>query len=244
MSQITGQGMTAPPSQRRLAALDRHLTEAASDLFAYDERLRGLPVDVRFDGAVAHLTGDVRDSKELLTVRRLIGRLAGVLAVWSQVRVDRRAPVVLDIGSGEMKQYPTNVGIDRRSAAGVDVRADLTYGLPIADRSVDVIFAVHVLEHLIDFLPLVDECHRVLRPDGVLHVLSPWWRYVNAVADPTHVRLLDVQTIKGICDRPGSTLRWYPLHAGCDGATVFGDLTPLAGHEPGAGEPHLARFFD
>jgi hypothetical protein len=101
-----------------------------------------------------------------------------------------------------------------------------------------------VLEHLSDFLPLVDECHRVLRPDGVLHVLSPWWRYVNAVADPTHVRLLDVQTIKGICHRPGSPLRWYPLHAGCDGASIFGDLTPLAEHDPGPDEGHLARFFD
>jgi SAM-dependent methyltransferase len=235
---------TAPPSARRLAALDRHLTDAAGDMFGHDDRLRGLAVDVRFDGGVAHLGGDVGDNKELLLVRRLVGRLGGVLAVWSQVRVDGRAPVVLDVGSGSTKQYPGNVGVDLRVAAGVDVRADASRGLPFADRSVDAIFAVHVLEHLIDFLPLVDECHRVLRPDGLLHILSPWWRYVNAVADPTHVRLLDVQTIKGICDRPGGRSRWYPLHAACDGATVFGDLTPLADHEPGPDEAHLARFFD
>jgi hypothetical protein len=227
-----------------MAALDRHLTEAAGDLFAHDSRLRGLAVDVRFDGAVAHLTGQVRDGKELLLVRRLVGRLSGVLAVWSRVRVGGRVPVVLDIGSGEIKQYPDNIGIDLRPGSGVDVRADLRYGLPVADRSVDVIFAVHILEHLVDFLPLVDECHRVLRPDGVLHVLSPWWRYVNAVADPTHVRLLDVQTIKGICLRPDSPRRWYPLHAGCDGASIFGDLMPLGIGDPSPGEAHLARFFD
>jgi SAM-dependent methyltransferase len=227
-----------------MAALDRHLTEAAVELFAHDDRLRGIAVDVRFDGAVAHLSGDVRDGKELLLVRRLIGRLDGVLAVWSRVRVGGRAPVVLDIGSGDIKQYPDNIGVDLRPGSGVDVRADLRYGLPIADRSVDVIFAVHILEHLIDFLPLVDECHRVLRPDGVLHMLSPWWRYVNAVADPTHVRLLDVQTIKGISRRPGSSLRWYPLHAGCDGASIFGDLMPLGEHDADPDEGHLARFFD
>ncbi|HEV7898239.1 MAG TPA: methyltransferase domain-containing protein [Planosporangium sp.] len=227
-----------------MVALDRHLAEAAGDLFAHDDRLRGLAVDVRFDGGVAHLSGDVRDGKELLLVRRLVGRLAGVLAVWSQARVGGRVPVVLDVGSGDIKQYPGSIGVDRRPASGVDVRADLTYGLPFADRSADTIFAVHVLEHLIDFLPLVDECHRVLRPDGVLHVLSPWWRYVNAVADPTHVRLLDVQTIKGICNRPGSPLRWYPLHAGCDGASIFGDLMPLTEHDPGPDDAHLARFFD
>jgi SAM-dependent methyltransferase len=241
---MTWNGGAAPHGQRRMAALDRQLTEAASELFAHDDRLRAIAVDVRFDGAVAHLSGDVPDGKELLLVRRLIGRLDGVLAVWSRVRVGGRAPVVLDIGSGDIKQYPDNIGIDLRPTSGVDVRADLRYGLPFADRSADVIFAVHILEHLIDFLPLVDECHRVLRPDGVLHVLSPWWRYVNAVADPTHVRLLDVQTIKGISERPGSSLRWYPLHAGCDGASIFGDLMPLGEHDAGPNDTHLARFFD
>jgi SAM-dependent methyltransferase len=234
----------APHGQRRMAALDRHLTEAAGDLFAHDDRLRGSAVEVRFDGGVAHLTGDVRDGKELQLVRRLIGRLGGVLAVWARPRVGGRAPVVLDIGCGEIKQYPGNVGVDLRAGSGVDVQADLSRGLPFADRSVDVIFAVHLLEHLIDFLPLVDECHRALRSDGVLHVLSPWWRYVNAVADPTHVRLLDVQTIKGICARPGSPLRWFPLHSGCDGASIFGDLMPLAEHDPAPDDTHLARFFD
>jgi SAM-dependent methyltransferase len=101
-----------------------------------------------------------------------------------------------------------------------------------------------VLEHLPDFLPLVDECHRVLCPGGVLHVLAPWWRHVNAVADPTHLRLFDVQTIKGLCARTGSPLRWYPLHVGCDGATVLADLTPLPPASPAPTAQHLARFFD
>jgi SAM-dependent methyltransferase len=241
---MTWMGAAPPHGQHRMAALDRHLTEAAGDLFAHDDRLRGTTVEVRFDGGVAHLTGDVRDGKELQLVRRLIGRLDGVLAVWAGPRVGGRAPVVLDIGCGGIKQYPDNIGVDLRAGSGVDVQADLAHGLPFADRSVDVIFAVHILEHLIDFLPLVDECHRVLRGDGVLHVLSPWWRYVNAVADPTHLRLLDVQTIKGICNRPGSPLRWYPLHAGCDGASIFGDLMPLATPDPAPDETHLARFFD
>jgi len=72
-------------------------------------------------------------------------------------------------------------------------------------------------------------------------VLSPWWRHVNAVADPTHVRFLDVQTIKGICARAGSDRYWQPLHAGCDGATVFADLTPAVVPPDPA---QLARFFD
>lgn len=235
---------TAARSGERLRAVDDFLTEAYADLVKHDDRLGGLPVEVAFDRGVAHLTGEVTDARELRLVRQLIGRLDGVLGVWSRVRVAGRDPIVLDLGCGPAKQYPGNIGLDLRLIRGVDAQADLGRSLPIADNSVDVIFTVHVLEHLIDFLPLVDECHRALRPGGTLHVMSPWWGHVNAVADPTHVRLLDVQTIKGICQRPPGTPRWYPLHAGCDGASIFADLTPLGPDDPDPEVSHLARFFD
>ncbi|GAB3157838.1 hypothetical protein GCM10027290_59830 [Micromonospora sonneratiae] len=232
------------PSATRLRAVDDFLSEAYADLVKHDDRLRDNAVEVRFDRGVAHLTGDVADAEELRLVRQLVGRLDGVLAVWSRVRVGGRQPIVLDLGCGPAKQYPDNLGFDLRVAPGVHAQADLSRSLPVADNSVDVIFTVHILEHLIDFLVLVDECHRVLRPGGVLHVMSPWWQHVNAVADPTHVRLLDVQTIKGICQRPPGTPRWYPLHAGCDGASIFADLTPLGVDDPEPAASHMARFFD
>ncbi|HEX5541938.1 MAG TPA: methyltransferase domain-containing protein [Micromonospora sp.] len=237
-----GQGRTVL-SEKRLRIADEYLSEAFADLAAHDDRLRGLDVQARFDRGVAHLTGAVADQKELRLVRELVGRLDGVLAVWSRVRVAGREPVVLDLGCGGTKQYADNIGLDLRVAPGVDAQADLSRGLPVADNSVDAVFTVHILEHLIDFLPLVDECHRVLRPGGILHVLSPWWGHVNAVADPTHVRLLDVQTIKGICQRSDAP-RWFPLHAGCDGASIFADLMPLGPDDPGPTPSHLARFFD
>ncbi|MEH1012029.1 methyltransferase domain-containing protein [Micromonospora sp. CPCC 206060] len=234
-----------PPSADRLRAIDGFLDGAWADLARHDERLRGLAVEVRFDRGVAHLTGEVAEPGQLRLVRDTVGRLAGVFGVWSRVRVGGRDPVVVDLGCGRTKQYPGNLGLDIWPAPGVDAVADLSGSLPLADDSVDVIFAVHILEHLIDFLPLVDEAHRVLRPGGVLHVMSPWWRHVNAVADPTHVRLLDVQTIKGVCgQRPAGTPRWYPLHVGCDGASIFADLTPLADGDPEPAPAQLARFFD
>ncbi len=232
------------PSGERLRKVDDFLATAWADAVEHDDRLRDLPVEARFDRGVAHLTGEVGDARELRLVRRLLGQLDGVLAVWSRVRVAGREPVVVDLGCGAAKQYPGNLGLDLRIAPGVDAQADLSGSLPVADDSVDVIFTVHILEHLIDFLVLVDECHRVLRPGGVLHVMSPWWGHVNAVADPTHVRLLDTQTIKHMCQRAPGTPRWYPLHAACDGASIFADLTPLTGDEPGPDASHLARFFD
>lgn len=233
----------APLSPERLTLLDGHLARATADLFANDDRLRGVPVDVRFDRGVAHLTG-VADPAQVALVRELVGRLAGVLAVWSRVRVGGREPIALDLGCGATKQYPSSIGVDRSTAKAVDIVADLCDPLPFATGFADAIFAVHVVEHLVDFLPLLAECHRVLRPGGTLHVLSPWWRFVNAVADPTHVRLIDVQTVKGICEGTGGGPRWYPLHAGCDGASVFADLAPIGPNDPGADPARQARFFD
>jgi SAM-dependent methyltransferase len=227
----------------RLKLRDGALDAMAEDLIAHDVRLAGLAVSVRFDGGVAHLTGDVDDPGQLRLIRELLGQLDGVYAVWDRVRVAGRAPTALDLGCGEQPQYPQNIGVDVRATPAVRVRANLSSAIPFATAAVDRIFAVHLLEHLIDFLPLVDECHRVLRPGGILHVMSPWWRHVNAVADPTHVRLLDVQTIKGVCRRAGGP-RWYPLHVGCDGATVFADLTPLAADDPDLDPVQLSRFFD
>lgn len=232
----------APPSEQRLRRRDVLLEEWAAELLKHDERVRGLDVNVRFDGAVAHLTGAVQRTEELVLLRELIGRLDGVLAVWDRVHVAGRVPVVLDLGCGDTVQWAGNVGVDLVRTNAVHVLADVSRPLPFAAGRVDVIFTVHVLEHLFDFLPLVDECHRVLRPGGVLHVLSPWWRHVNAVADPTHVRLLDVQTIKGICVRPGRP--WYPLHVACDGASVFADLTPASGGRQPPDAARIARFFD
>jgi SAM-dependent methyltransferase len=236
--------MRIPPSEPRLRAVDEFLAASYAELRKHDDRMRAVAVEARFDRGVAHLSGEVGDADELSLVRRLVGRLDGVFAVWSRVSVDGRDPVTLDLGCGDKKQYPGNLGFDLRPAPGVDAVTDLSRSLPVASGSVDTIFAVHVLEHLIDFLALVDECHRVLRPGGALHVVSPWWGHVNAVADPTHVRLLDVQTIKGICQRPSGAPRWHPLHVGCDGASVFADLVPLPPDDPGPDGSHLARFFD
>ena len=228
--------------EARQQLCDEYLTDVVAELLAHDERVRGLEVSAQVDGGVVHLRGRVDRPEQLDIVRLLVGRLAGVLAVWDRVRVGGRDPVALDLGCGDQRQYPSNIGVDVRRTPSVAAVADLSRPLPFRDASVDRIFAVHVLEHLIDFLPLVAECHRLLRPGGVLHVLSPWWKHVNAVADPTHVRLLDTQTIKGICSGPDRPA-WYPLHVSRDESTVFADLTPAPdGEEPDRRQ--VARFFD
>jgi predicted SAM-dependent methyltransferase len=84
-----------------------------------------------------------------------------------------RGPVRVSLGSGPTLDEGW-IGLDLVGASSV-FRADLRRRLPFPTQSVDVILAEHVFEHLyLDDLPaLMRECHRVLRPGGVLRVVCP-----------------------------------------------------------------------
>lgn len=55
------------------------------------------------------------------------------------------------------------------------LKCDLRRGVPHRDDSVDFVFSEHFLEHLDESsgLRLLKECHRVLKPGGVLRVTVP-----------------------------------------------------------------------
>ncbi len=97
------------------------------------------------------------------------------------VRVERRPPppvaptgVRLHLGCGPNK-LPGWVNIDMEEKYEPDLLHDLSQGLPRADASVDLIFSEHFFEHLTlaDGVALMAECHRVLRPRGVLRIAMP-----------------------------------------------------------------------
>lgn len=230
---------------RRSELRDRRLEREVAELCAGDERLRHLEVEVRFDGGVAHLCGTVPAEDDRLVLRERIARLRDVYALWDRVAVEGRPPLkILDIGCGDTKQYPGNLGLDRYPMPGVDLVADVLSGLPLRDGVVDRIFAVHVLEHLADVVGVMNELHRVLAPGGVLHAMSPDRAHVNAYADPTHIRFFDVQTFKYFCSRHPAVRPWWPHLVATDGASIFADLSPVPDGGALAPAEHLARFFD
>ena len=234
-------------NSKHLALRDRWLEDVVAGLLEHDDRLRPLAgsVTVRFDGGVAHADGHVPTAADRELLRETVCSLRDVFAFWDGVRVGEQEVLrTLDVGSGGTKQKASSAGVDMYPAPGLDVLADLRRRLPFADASVDRVYAVHVLEHLIDLVPVMNELHRILADDGVLHVLSPHWQSIGAVADPTHVKYLDVQTFKWFCGPHGGSELWYPLHAGYDGASVFADLRPVRRGEPAAPAERLALFFD
>ena len=60
----------------------------------------------------------------------------------------------------------------RKKGIDADV-CDVNNKLPLKDNSFDVIVAGEVMEHLFEDLDFLDECHRVLKEEGILIVTTP-----------------------------------------------------------------------
>jgi SAM-dependent methyltransferase len=106
-------------------------------------------------------------------------------------RVRERSGIVLDIGCGVSKQIGA-VGMDCQEFPGVDIVHDWNvFPWPIEDESVLTIIASHVVEHVDPtnghFLRWMEECWRILKPDGQLAIATPYGGSSLYWQDPTHV---------------------------------------------------------
>jgi hypothetical protein len=86
---------------------------------------------------------------------------------------------------GGLNPYEGYMSVDLRDTA--DVVADLNDGIPLADNSVGVLNASHILEHLHDKHKIMSEIHRVLAPGGWAFIEVPSTDGRGAFQDPTHV---------------------------------------------------------
>lgn len=92
------------------------------------------------------------------------------------------------------------VNFDLAKLPGVDVVGDFKRRLPFKDSTFDYILASHVLEHIPHHIGkekdglicVMEELHRILKPNGMLEIKVPHYRSQNAFIDPTHSRFFDV----------------------------------------------------
>lgn len=231
------------PSQIKQAGKDRYLERQIAELAANDRRLDGVgEVTLRVDGGVVHLGGRVHCQEDRRLLRQIVGLFRGVHAVWDLLTVGDRKPLILDLGCGGHKQVDESIGVDFSPLSNLDVIADLERGLPFTDSSVDHIFAVHILEHVNNLIPLMNDIHRVLLETGVLHVLTPFWHHSVAVADPTHVRFFGAETFRAFCSAKNGIKPYRPLVVASTEDTVLADLQPIKdGSYPD--DEELFRFF-
>jgi SAM-dependent methyltransferase len=101
----------------------------------------------------------------------------------------------LNLGCG-LDIRPGYVNVDVAPLPGVDVVHDLNeLPLPLRDAAFDEVLCKDVLEHL-DYVPLLREIHRVLRPGGRLLVESPHFTSRAYPLDPTHRHAFSVGTFE------------------------------------------------
>jgi SAM-dependent methyltransferase len=97
---------------------------------------------------------------------------------------------VLDLGGGGSAIVRAGgsvqrvIVVDIRSNVRPDVVADLERPLPFADKSVDSVLCLNVVEHLRDEQTVIRESARVLRPGGVLVLVAPFLYPVHTARHP------------------------------------------------------------
>jgi SAM-dependent methyltransferase len=119
--------------------------------------------------------------------------------------IAKRRQVFLEIGAGNKTGSNGWTTLDNRE--GADLYWDLRDGIPFPEESIDKIYTSHTFEHIPfpALQALIQECHRVLKPQGSLSVCVPNARlYIEAYI--SGAEFIDKSTCwqPGLCDTGSS----------------------------------------
>jgi SAM-dependent methyltransferase len=102
---------------------------------------------------------------------------------------------ILDVGCGYRK-FPGALGIDQVRHAQVDLVVDLNKTpWPLEDNSFDLIVVQHTLEHVENIVRTMEEVYRVGKHGSRIVIQVPYFRSLDAYADPTHNHFFTAQTL-------------------------------------------------
>ena len=85
--------------------------------------------------------------------------------------------------------WTNNVRVDRI----VDLEKPLKM---FKTNSVDEIVCNHVLEHIVNFVPLMHELHRISKKGAIIKIKTPFYSAWGQFNDPTHVRFFSPWTFE------------------------------------------------
>jgi SAM-dependent methyltransferase len=160
---------------------------------------------------------------------------------------------LLDLGCGTGR-FAASLASDGRRVLAIDPAPDVDLAprgatvvgsadrVPLADRSVGTVMLRDVIEHLDDEAALA-ECHRVLRPGGLLVLLVPAWPSLWSVRDARagHLRRYTRASLRGAVETAGFdvvTLRGYQFALLPAVAAHRWYSARRPGHEPSASLHH------
>ena len=87
--------------------------------------------------------------------------------------------IYIDLGCGDSKK-PDCIGIDKSDLESVDIVFDLEKGIPLDSNSVDGVFTSHFIEHISEPMYMIEEIHRVLKPEGFVSIVVPHWSWFGS----------------------------------------------------------------
>jgi len=114
----------------------------------------------------------------LLSNRWTTKKAGGITVSAIRAALERSAadsrPVLCNLGCGA-RHHSAWINIDFHGNGHTVLAWDLRRGLPLPDASCDVVYSSHAIEHLdrMGARRFMDECWRVLRPGGILRLVTP-----------------------------------------------------------------------
>lgn len=107
----------------------------------------------------------------------------------------------LNLGCGAHKSISTEemkwINIDKDPGVKPDLIIDLEEAkLPFESSTIDEIYCSHLLEHIRNFNPLMEETYRVCKPGAKVVIRAPYGLSEAGIADTTHIRLLCFRTFE------------------------------------------------
>ncbi len=137
-------------------------------------------------------------------------------------------------------------GVVESVRAAATLFDDAAENLRLPDGSLDLIYAIHVVEHLDDPAAVFANCRRMLREGGLLYLMTPnarsdglrlfrdrWWN----LEDPTHVRFFSPDSIRSMLGRAGFRSARVATHV-LDSLTLEVSSVARALQRGGAGDEH------
>jgi len=58
-------------------------------------------------------------------------------------------------------------------ASAADMIADRNDPFPLPDNTLELVRAIHLIEHVIDVMKTMAEMHRMCRPEGTIYLVTP-----------------------------------------------------------------------
>ena len=95
----------------------------------------------------------------------------------------------IDLGCGKSKHEGCNTFLDIADH-GHNITCNFEFDkLPFKDNSVEYIWSSHVLEHIKEPMNILNECWRILKPDGKFEIKVPYglWR---GASKPVHYQCI------------------------------------------------------